>query len=319
KNDMKLLTLKDVEDKVSIFTNLSIGNPTYNSQTKEELTNKFTKNDLVITDKFLTELCDKDSLIYQSLVIFYEAKYLKEEKKLTDKLNKVIRGTISTKLIKASVNKDSEIWLFEGLSASSGFRNARALNQGCYLLRGKILNCWDLEKTQILENIEMRELYAILKLQFGKDTEKDLPFKFVIIGTDQDQDGVHIAGLILAMFARHFPWIIRKGYIYRALSPIITGMPKKGKELLNFYSQEEFNIWERNNKKEMSNYNFVYGKGLGSMTNDQYKVFLQQQRLIKFTMHDAKDMESIQLWFQKSTEARKVVMMSDSQIIYETE
>jgi DNA topoisomerase-2 len=321
KNEMQLLTDKDVLNHISIFVNCTISNPTYDAQTKKELTNKISKNELFLDEKFINDLTAKDGFIYQSLVDYYNIKYVKEEKKLTDKLNKAIKLTSVKKLIKCAGSKkhNNELWLFEGLSASNGFRENRSpLLQAAYLLRGKILNTFALQKAEIFENLELRELCAILDIQFNKPKEniKNLKFSKIIIATDMDFDGSHIAGLLLVFFVIFFIELVKAGIIYRALSPIIIGRNKKTNKKIYFYTQDEFLMWETINKSNLNDYIFVYTKGLGGLDNEDYDIMLNQQRLVQFTLEDAKDLESIKIWFSKATEQRKEILMADTQILY---
>lgn len=309
KNDMELITEKDILTRLSIFVNCSVKNPTYDSQTKERLTNKLSLSDLRIPEAFFDNLL-KSELI-QALKDFYSIKYLEEQKKETRKLNSLLKSTkTSKKLITAGGSSNNkELWLFEGNSASNGFRKYRnPLTQSAYLLRGKIKNTFHLKSNQIVENVELREIIATLGLLFNEPQKnlKNLKYDKIIIDSDADYDGAHIAGLIIAFFAKHFPEIIRAGKLYRALSPII--ICSKNKQKKYYYTLEEFEAEKHlyNNSWEIR-----YTKGLGGLDNDDYAIMLQQQKLYKFTIEDVEDLEYVGIWFERSSTQRKQILLED--------
>jgi DNA gyrase/topoisomerase IV subunit B len=314
KNEMELITSKDILNRMSIFVNTTIINPKYDSQTKEKLTNKIDKFILNFSVDFLESL--ETSEIMKSLRDFYEIKYAEQKRKELRKLNESIKNTKSKKLISsASKSPDmNELWLFEGTSASNGFRNNRNLFQSAYLLRGKIKNTFNLERNQIIENIELRELLAICGLLFNEPKKNIENFKFnkLVIASDMDNDGNHICGLFIAFFAKFFPELFKAGKIYRALSPIIVCNPeKKNLEKLYFYNISEYEKVE----KSLKGYEIIYTKGLGGLSDDDYKVMLRQQKLIKFDYDKLRDLEFINIWFAKSTEMRKQLILEDDEMV----
>ncbi|MCK9417497.1 ATP-binding protein [Candidatus Dojkabacteria bacterium] len=310
--EMDLFTPKDISNRITLFVNTSIPNPTYDSQTKTKLTNKIDKYALSVSKEFLEQL--KTSDILENLKDYYHIKYAAEKAKQTKKLNQAIKATKTRKLITCVSQKaeGTELWLFEGNSASNGFRkHSRKMNQAAYLLRGKIKNTFSLKREQILENIELREVLSILKILFDepKQNLKNLAFEKVIIASDMDEDGHHICGLLIAFFGKHFVEIIKAGKLFRALSPIIIGQcPKKPK--LYFYSDAEFKEFEKNNS--IKGYDFIYTKGLGGLEDEDYKQMLRNQKLLQFTIEDLYDIESINIWFSKQNEIRKQIILDEN-------
>jgi DNA topoisomerase-2 len=309
KNEMELITEKDILQRLSLFVNTTVINPTYDSQTKERLTNKIDKYILNFSKEFLDGL--KDSELMQSLKDFYEIKYAEIKKKELKQLNKLISITKTKKLITCA-SKDqtmNELWLFEGNSASNGFRKHRNLFQSAYLLRGKIKNTFNLNRSQIVENVELREVIATCGLLFGEPAKNIKNFKFskLVIASDMDFDGHHICGLLLAFFGKHFVELIKNNRIYRALSPIIIAA-KKGQDKKYFYSIEEFETVS----KDLKGWDITYTKGLGGLDDQDYRQMLRNQKLILFSIEDISDIESIGVWFDKSTEMRKELILEDS-------
>jgi len=309
KNEMELITEKDILNRLSIFVKTTVINPTYDSQSKKFLTNKIDKFILNFSKEFLDNL--KDSEIMKSLKDFYEIKYAEVKRKEIKKLNGLIKATATKKLISCA-SKDcarNELWLFEGTSAANGFRKHRNLFQSAYLLRGKITNTFGLNKAEIVENQELREVIATLGLLFGEPQKnlKNLKFGKIIFGTDMDADGNHIAGLLIAFFGKHFPELFKAHKIFRGVSPIVIAA-KKGSAKKYYYTLDEFSVDEHS----LKGWEIIYTKGLGGLDDEDYKIMLRQQRLIEFVYEDESDMEAIGVWFDKSTEMRKALLLQDS-------
>ena len=315
KKDIELITEKDIKNKISIFCSIGIVNPDYGSQTKEKLTSKIPLDKLKLSKQFLDSL--EDCEIVNQLVDYYNIKYLAEQKKNVRKLNGLLKGTKTKKLIGCS-NRDgnnNELWLFEGTSASNGFMEYRnPNNMACYQLRGKVKNTLNLTKEEIVNNIELREIIATLNLQFldPKGNIKNCKFNKIIIASDMDADGDHICGLLIVFFAKHFPELFLTGKIFRAISPIIIANKNDAEKF--YYTLEEY----EKERPFLKGWGIEYIKGLGSLEDRHYDVMLNQQRLMKFTIKNKNYMEIIHTWFDKSTELRKNILMEES-VYVETE
>lgn len=312
KNGMEHLKIADVQKAITIFVDCTVRNPTYDSQTKECLTNKLSTSDLKIQSKFLSELTQ--SSIIDKLKEFYDIRYAAEMKKEKNKLNKLLKNTKTKKLISSSGRgNNKELWLFEGTSASNGFRKYRnPMTQSAYLLRGKVKNTFNLDRNQIVENVELREILATLGLLFDEPQKniRNLSFDKIIIGVDADYDGHHICGLLLAFFTRHFPELVKAGKIYRALSPIIICQNIKKKTKDYYYNLDEFEkVQSKYNSKD---YEIRYTKGLGGLDDEDYEIMLRQQKLIQFNMRTKEDFEYVSIWFDKSTTRRKELLMEEN-------
>jgi DNA gyrase/topoisomerase IV subunit B len=308
-HNITLITSKDIENKISLFVDIALYNPVYDSQTKEKLNNKFDKDvSLILTKEFLLSL--ETSEILNDLVEYYKIKYLVEEKKSLKKLNNMLKTGKSTKLTTcAGTGKNNELWLFEGTSPANGFSKARDPQyQASYELRGKFKNTYGLPREKLILNTEIREILIAMNLRFEEPSHniKNCPFDKVIIGTDADMDGQHITGLILAFFGTFFPELLKAGKIYGLMSPIIIAS-KKGNDEVFFYTIEEFN----RQKLKYKSYDFEYIKGLGSLENHQYIPLIQNKRLIQFVA-DKEFSKSIQNWFSdEHADVRKELMLSD--------
>ena len=307
-NDMPLITDKDILSRVSVFVNCTVINPMYDSQTKLNLVSKMSMSQLVIGKELQKKL--PDSELFQLLKDFYEVKYKAEMKKELRKLNATIRNTKTKKYIRPGITNPNinELWVFEGDSANSGFRAHRNNYQSAYLLRGKILNTVGLKHSEAIENRELCELMNICKLQFDspKENLKNFPFSTLYICTDMDEDGSHIAGLMLAFFGTFFPEIIKAGKVRRALSPLIIATPSKGDDDIKYYySLTEFEA----EKSKLKGYKIKYNKGIGSLGDKHYKDMMRTPKSVKFNFDDT-DKRHIKIWFDKHTEDRKMILLN---------
>lgn len=311
KNNMELITEKDIQNRLNIFVSCTIRNPSYDSQTKTKLSTKLDKYNLKLDESFLKKILDSN--LIKSLELYYEQKYAAEKKKETKKLNALLKSTkASTKLISCTSNSSAkELLLFEGTSASAGFRKFRdPSKQSAYLLRGKVRNTYNLDRVRVMDNQELREIIALLGLQFDEPQKniKNLSYSKIIIYSDADSDGSHIASLIIAFFAKHFPEIIRSGRLFRALTPIIVAYNPKTKVKYYYYSESEYKRAENN----LKGFEIRYTKGLGGLDDTDYEVILRQQKLIKFNFESIEDIEFVQVWFDKDTTQRKQLLLDSS-------
>ena len=315
KQEITLITDKDINSKISYFINFSMSNPEYHSQTKEKLTSKLSTHQLHLSKEFLSEL--NDSEIMKQIIDYYNIKYLAEAKKALRNLNKVIKNTKSKKLTKcgsknANLNK---LFLFEGTSAANGFaKNRDAMFEASYELRGKVKNTFSLQMEEIMQNLELREILAAQGLQFKspKENLKNLQYDQTIIGSDADVDGFHINGLLLAFYCKHFPEIIKAGKIYRLQAPIIIAKSLKTKEEFWFYSNNE---WDKVKKHfDPKKYEISYFKGLGSLEDHHYERLIRRPKLIKFEFADVeKYLKTVEVWFGKSAQLRKDELIYDDE------
>lgn len=302
--EMELITLKDINTRFTVFALTSIYNPVYADQRKETLDSKIEQSKLKFDPKIIQDILNSN--LFNYLKDYYDVKYAEHKKKETRRLNAAIKSTKIKKLIKPGVNdaKLNELFLFEGTSASSGFRKHRLLYQAAYLLKGKILNTFGMGKSRIVENQELREILAILNLKFDDPIHniKNMPYNKIIICSDMDEDGNHIAGLILTFLSLNFPELFKHNKVFRALSPIIKAT--KGKDVKYFYSLQDFKKIENS----LKGYDYKYTKGLGGLSDIDYRELLQNQKLVSFRIENKDDIEAVKIWFDKSTKERKELL-----------
>lgn len=117
--------------------------------------------------------------------------------------------------------RQTEIFLVEGDSAGGSAKQARDKNfQAIMPLRGKILNTWEVDSTQVLASQEVHDIAVAIGLDPGSQDLSKLRYGKVCILTDADFDGSHIATLLCALFIRHFTALVKAGHVFVAMPPL---------------------------------------------------------------------------------------------------
>lgn len=307
------LSSKGVDNKYSVFCNFKISNPTWDSQTKENLTNLIEsfssdpKYKFNITDTFLKKVVKSE--IVSIIRDWYKQKAEVEDQKTLRKLNKQAKTKIrnNDKFIDANSKKrdERELWIFEGDSARAGFRNNRnPQTQAAYMLRGVIRNTTGEKPSVIMENKELSDIITILGLQWGEEFDpKKLNFGKIVIATDADYDGSKIAGLLLN-FLNIWPGLFDAKMVCRSITPII--MATKGNDKRKYYTLDEF----KNDEKNIKGYKVLYKKGLGSLSNPEYKEMLQEPVFHFFSKDELAD-NTFRLWFNKTIAKERKTALKD--------
>lgn len=307
------ITPKNVDGKYSMFCTFHVNNPSYDSQTKETLTTPVerfssdTNYTFSVPDTFIKSVLKSE--IIDIVLDWYKQKMEVEDQKTLRKLNKQAKNKIrnNEKFIDANSKKSSErqLWIFEGDSARAGFRAARdPQTQAAYMLRGVILNVLGLSPSKIMANKELSDIITILGLQWGEPVDvKKLNFGKIVIATDADFDGSKIAGLLLTFF-NIWPELYDAGIICRCITPIITAVKGKDKQL--FYSLEEF----RKQESKLKGYKIRYNKGIGGSTNEEYKDMMKNSIFHYFKKDELSDI-SIRAWFGKGIAKERKEMLKN--------
>ena len=313
KDKLKDLTTRGVDNKYSVFIDINVSNPTYDSQTKDTLTtpvDKFSKDGKLkweVSEKFLNKIVKSE--IVALVRDWYKQKTAAEDEKALRKINRETNKGLKRpdKYITCTSKRKAEkqLWIFEGDSAKAGFRGGRNPEfQAGYTMRGVPQNCYGMTPLQIMKNEVFNDIVTILGLKWGKEFDiNELNFGKIVISTDADVDGDKIASLLL-LFFNNWPELIEKGIVCRSISPIIIS--RKGKDCQKFYSMDEFKAAE----KKLKGYTHKYAKGLGGLSNAESKEMYQSPIFLYFKKDDAAD-SMFRKWFAKGdSETRKQMLNS---------
>jgi topoisomerase-4 subunit B len=187
--------------------------------------------------------------------------------------------------------KRSELFLVEGDSAGGSAKQARDKDfQAIMPLRGKILNTWELDASQIAASAEVHDISVALGVDPGTPDLSRLRYHKVCILADADSDGQHIATLLCALFLRHFRPLVQAGHVYVAMPPLYR--VDAGKQV--FYALDEAErdgILERIAAENARTKPVVLRfKGLGEMNPTQLRETTMDprtRRLVQLTIEAA--------------------------------
>ena len=267
----------DVINNAIFVVSSKMQNPQFAGQTKERLDSKdhmtfvsgSTKDILSIWFNKHTEEGEK---IAELAIISAQARVKASstvERKKTFK-GPALPGKLSD-CNSEDLNK-TELFLVEGDSAGGSAKQARERSfQAIMPLRGKILNTWDLESSEIIKSQEIKNLSTAIGVLPGNADGSSLRYGKICILADADSDGLHIATLLCALFLRHFKPLVNDGRIFIAMPPLYR--VDCGKEVL--YALDELQkdkiVKEFKNKKGKPKINIQRFKGLGEMNPSQLR------------------------------------------------
>ena len=314
------VTVNNISNKYGIFGIFDISNPAYSSQTKEELTtaeDTFYKDGTKfdITEDFLKKATKSE--IVDIVVDWHKQKTEAEDQAKIRKLNREAKKLLrSDKFINCNSKRkeDRVLIVYEGDSAGSAFRTCRnPMTQAAYFMRGVPKNVWGLTATQVMKNQVFNDIVNIIGLQWGEYNKKEnLKFSKIVIGSDMDPDGSHIAGLLM-LFFNHFPELFEQKMVCRLISPfIVANKGKRGTksfESIPFNSLEEFKAVE----KKLKGYEIKHVKGLGTLNKEESKEMYKNPIYHYFTKDEAADLV-FKKWFAKDADGAKIRkgMMKDT-------
>src|SRR5262249_7679757 len=292
------LAPEDVWEACSYVLSVKLEDPQFTGQTKERLASgqcaAFVSG--VVQDAFSLWLHQhpESGERLAALVIANAQDRLRLSKKVVRK--KVTSGpTLPGKLADCTAQEPTrtEIFLVEGDSAGGSAKQARSREfQAVLPLRGKILNTWEVESTQVLASQEVHDIALAIGVEPGSPQLSGLRYGKICILADADSDGAHIATLLCALFLRHFQPLVAAGHIYVAMPPLYR--IDVGQDV--FYALDEAEkqgildrlvAEHRKGKPEVQRF-----KGLGEMNPLQLRettMHPDTRRLVQLTIADGDD------------------------------
>jgi DNA topoisomerase-2 len=309
-----------IKQHIFVFVNCLIENPVFESQTKDTLTLQVRKfgSACDLSEAFVGKVL-KSGLVD---VIAQWAQF-KQKKQWERQGGPKARGRVSgiAKLDDAndagsSRSQECTLILTEGDSAKSlaqaGIAVVGADSMGCFPLRGKLLNVRDASIKQLMANEELNNLITILGLKKGETytSTKGLRYGHLMIMADQDHDGSHIKGLIINMFHKLWPSLLKvDGFMQAFLTPIVKAT--RGREQRSFFSIPAYNEWKAANQAGRG-WKIKYYKGLGTSTDDEAKEYFANidKHQVDFRYGGAPDDEAIELAFAKQHADRRKEWMA---------
>ena len=167
---------------------------------------------------------------------------------------------------------ETELFLVEGDSAGGSAKQARERSfQAIMPLRGKILNTWDLESTEIIKSQEIKNLSTAIGVLPGNADLSGLRYGKICILADADSDGLHIATLLCALFLRHYKPLVQEGRIYISMPPLYR--IDCGRDVLYALDNDQRDqiVNDFKKKKGKPKINIQRFKGLGEMNPSQLR------------------------------------------------
>jgi len=297
----------ELKNHMFLFLDSTVINPSFSSQTKEKLITepKDFGTEFEISKKFVQLILKSE--IVNSILDWIDQKKSAQESKLQRDLNKKLSKIKVDKLIDA---KGKDRWkcslgIFEGDSAAGAVRKYRdAQSFGSFSLKGKFLNVSDISSQKLVQNNEAVNLMASIGLKLGQDIDlKTLRYGRILLYVDADVDGNSIAALLINFFHKYWPDLFDRKMLYKVETPIVVAISRqKKKEKILFYSQSEYDEWEK--KNDLKKFEIKYKKGLAALVDDEYMDIINSPRLTLITKDDISK-DSLNIWFGKDSDLRK--------------
>ena len=287
---------EDIREGLTAIISIKIEEPQFEGQTKQKLGNSEARGavDSIVSEQ-LTYFLEQNPQVAKSIcektLLAQRAREAARKARDLTRRKTALEGTsLPGKLADCSDKdpKNCEIFIVEGDSAGGSAKTARSrATQAILPLRGKILNVEKAREDKIYANAEIKAMITAFGTGIHEDFDiTKLRYHKIIIMTDADVDGAHIATLMLTFLYRFMPELIKQGYVYLATPPLYK--IEKNRKVWYAYSDEELNniLTEigRDGNNKIQRY-----KGLGEMDAEQlWETTMDPEHriLLRVTMDD---------------------------------
>ena len=287
------ITADDVWLNCSSILSAKLKDPQFTGQTKERLSSKDFSGvaSAIIKDAFslwLNQHTEEGEAIAQISIANAQAR--KKNSKKVDR-KKVSSGlALPGKLTDctSSDSEESELFLVEGQSAGGSAIKARDRNyQAILTLKGKIMNTWEVEVSELLASQEVNNIAVALGVDPGSNDLEGLRYGKVCILADADSDGLHIATLLCALFLKHFRPLVEAGRVYVSMPPLYR--VDQGKDVHYALDDPEKDklVSQLQKKNKRTKIEVQRFKGLGEMNASQLRettMLPGARRLVQLTV-----------------------------------
>ena len=266
----------DIREGLTAIVSVKIEDPQFEGQTKQKLGNTVARGavDSIVSEQ-LTYFLEQNpavakSICEKSLLAQRAREAARKARDLTRRKTALESTSLPGKLADCSDKdpKNCERYIVEGDSAGGSAKTARSrATQAILPLRGKILNVEKARLDRILGNAEIKAMITAFGTGIHEDFDiSKLRYHKIIIMTDADVDGAHIATLLLTFLYRFMPDLIREGHVYLAQPPLYK--VEKNKKVWYAYNDDELNAIMTEIGRDQNNKVQRY-KGLGEMDAEQ--------------------------------------------------
>ena len=295
------LSGEDIREGLTAIVSVKIEDPQFEGQTKQKLGNSEARNavDSILSEQltyFLEQNPSIAKLICEKSILAQRARdAARKARDLTRRKTALETASLPGKLADCSDKnpENCEIYIVEGDSAGGSAKTARSrATQAILPLRGKILNVEKARLDKIYANAEIKAMITAFGTGIHDDLDiSKLRYHKIILMTDADVDGAHIATLLLTFIYRFMPELIKQGYVYLAQPPLYK--LEKNKNIWYAYSDEELNGILSQVGRDQNNKIQRY-KGLGEMDPEQlWETTMDPERriLLRVTMNEEAESE----------------------------
>jgi DNA topoisomerase-2 len=287
RDDLPMALLKA---HVLLMVNVTVNNPTFTSQTKEQLSLDMRKSGVVWEPSAAFVRNFKKSSMVEAVKLEQDYRETRKAKQAVSKGSNARARYVQVDGYESANDAGNtkrsavtSLILTEGDSAKafavSGLSVVGRDHFGVFPLRGKLKNVRGEKLSSILQTVEIANILKILGadlLQGAPQSTRELRYDRVVIMTDQDVDGAHIAGLIINALMVLLPDVFKNEptFVQRFATPLVRAFGKRGQPDLEFMTEREYLTWNESAMTEgiAKNYEIKYFKGLGTSTPRDAKI-----------------------------------------------